>query len=434
MTKIKKIMVDMSATIIHHGHIRLLKKAAKYGEVVVALTSDEEIIKSKGYRPEMNFSQRKEIISSIKFVKKVIKAPWLIDDNFLKLHKADLLVHGSDNQNNVDSAKLKTFRRTEGISSSEIRETSSRILFNRNSNKIMLTPGPGQLAFESVRGIKPVFGRGDSEFDEISNNVNIWLKKLSGQDNVVSMQGSATFSIELACHSFISGNVLIITNGYYGDRLKHLLPRGIKKTIISPNEIPTVKGKFDWILCTYTETSVAIKNDLHEIKSLAKKLGAKILLDATASIGLESDHRLADVCCFSSCKGLFGLTGASFVAYKSSLSPKNNEKFYFNLNTHLEKKVTGPYHILSSLNEISKVHKKLVKGVKQSKEWVYKTFTPVNDLKSQEPLLCTHVKEPIKTNDKNIILYQPRINVSGSIICHLGNVRELDYELLKKIK
>ena len=133
-----------------------------------------------------------------------------------------MLVHGSDNQNNVDSAKLKTFRRTEGISSSEIRETSSRILFNRNSNKIMLTPGPGQLAFESVRGIKPVFGRGDSEFDEISNNVNIWLKKLSGQDNVVSMQGSATFSIELACHSFISGNVLIITNGYYGDRLKHL--------------------------------------------------------------------------------------------------------------------------------------------------------------------------------------------------------------------
>ena len=61
MTKIKKIMVNMSATIIHHGHIRLLKKAAKYGEVVVALTSDEEIIKSKGYRPEMNFSQRKKL-------------------------------------------------------------------------------------------------------------------------------------------------------------------------------------------------------------------------------------------------------------------------------------------------------------------------------------------------------------------------------------
>ena len=39
----------MSATLIHHGHIRLLKKASKLGEVVVALTTDEEIIKHKGY-------------------------------------------------------------------------------------------------------------------------------------------------------------------------------------------------------------------------------------------------------------------------------------------------------------------------------------------------------------------------------------------------
>ena len=43
----KNILVDMSATIIHHGHIRLLKKASKYGKVVVALTTDEEIKKSK---------------------------------------------------------------------------------------------------------------------------------------------------------------------------------------------------------------------------------------------------------------------------------------------------------------------------------------------------------------------------------------------------
>ena len=35
MTK-KRIMVDMSATLIHHGHIRLLKKASELGEVIVA--------------------------------------------------------------------------------------------------------------------------------------------------------------------------------------------------------------------------------------------------------------------------------------------------------------------------------------------------------------------------------------------------------------
>ena len=50
----------MSATLIHHGHIRLLAKAsARQG--VVALTSDSEIIK-KGYIPEISFEGRKEIL------------------------------------------------------------------------------------------------------------------------------------------------------------------------------------------------------------------------------------------------------------------------------------------------------------------------------------------------------------------------------------
>ena len=56
-------MVDMTCSILHHGHIRLLRKASKLGRVVVALTSDEEIIKNKRFKPPLNFSQRKEILS-----------------------------------------------------------------------------------------------------------------------------------------------------------------------------------------------------------------------------------------------------------------------------------------------------------------------------------------------------------------------------------
>ena len=43
----KNILVDFSATILHHGHIRLLKKAKKFGNVIIALTSDNEIKKKK---------------------------------------------------------------------------------------------------------------------------------------------------------------------------------------------------------------------------------------------------------------------------------------------------------------------------------------------------------------------------------------------------
>ena len=56
-----RVMVDMSATLIHHGHVRLLKKAAEIGDVVVVLTTDDEIKKKKGYTPELSFEERKEI-------------------------------------------------------------------------------------------------------------------------------------------------------------------------------------------------------------------------------------------------------------------------------------------------------------------------------------------------------------------------------------
>ena len=69
INKKKLILVDMSATLIHHGHIRLIKNASELGEVVIALTSDEEIKKNKGYTPELNFEERKEILLAISFVK-----------------------------------------------------------------------------------------------------------------------------------------------------------------------------------------------------------------------------------------------------------------------------------------------------------------------------------------------------------------------------
>ncbi len=117
----KRIMVDMSATILHHGHVRLLAKASEYGQVVVALTSDSEIEMKKGYTPEIAFEERREILESIKYVDEVISSPWLIDEEFLDLHNIDYLVHGHDNSNPVAKEKLIIFPRTEGVSSTKIR-------------------------------------------------------------------------------------------------------------------------------------------------------------------------------------------------------------------------------------------------------------------------------------------------------------------------
>ena len=116
-----RVLVDMSATLIHHGHIRILKEASNFGKVIVALTVDEEILKVKGYLPELEYTFRKEILESIKYVTEVIPSNWLIDEPFLNLHRIDLLVHGEDNSNLVPKNKLLIIPRTKGISSKDLR-------------------------------------------------------------------------------------------------------------------------------------------------------------------------------------------------------------------------------------------------------------------------------------------------------------------------
>ena len=125
MSTEKRVMVDMSATLIHHGHIRLLKAAKELGRVIVALTTDEEIRTKKGYEPELNYAERCEVLQAIQYVDEVVPCKWLIDEAFLDQHDIDLLVHGHDNSNPIKPERLLILPRTEGVSSSLLR---SRVL------------------------------------------------------------------------------------------------------------------------------------------------------------------------------------------------------------------------------------------------------------------------------------------------------------------
>lgn len=120
--------MDMSCTLLHHGHIRLLKKAAELGNVVVALTTDDEIAKWKGYTAELDFEQRREILLSIQYVSEVIPSKWFLDDAYIRENMVDILVHGDDNSNDISECELVIFPRTNGISSSELRKRACKVL------------------------------------------------------------------------------------------------------------------------------------------------------------------------------------------------------------------------------------------------------------------------------------------------------------------
>ena len=129
---------------------------------------------------------------------------------------------------------------------------------------------------------------------------------------------------------------------------------------------------------------------------------------------------MADVVSFSSCKGLLGLTGAGFICYNSK--PKNKVKsFVLNLKNAKEKKMTGPYHSIQSLEIIIKNYRSFKKSVEINKKKALKKFKKyLVYSKKNQPLLCTYLTCKVKGSSSKVVLYKPRIKLPGSVICHLG--------------
>lgn len=129
MTTAPRVMVDMSVTLLHNGHIRLLKAAKAMGTVIVALTTDVEVEGRKGYTPELDYAAREEILLALRYVDEVVPSPWLIDVAFLDRHRIDFLVHGDDNSNDIPIERLRVLPRTPGISSTLLRTRALRTTY-----------------------------------------------------------------------------------------------------------------------------------------------------------------------------------------------------------------------------------------------------------------------------------------------------------------
>lgn len=56
----------------HAGHAQFLEKCSHYGDVVVALNTDEFVKQFKGKLPIMSFAERYGVLSSCKYVNRII--------------------------------------------------------------------------------------------------------------------------------------------------------------------------------------------------------------------------------------------------------------------------------------------------------------------------------------------------------------------------
>lgn len=307
-------------------------------------------------------------------------------------------------------------------------ETTVRALVAaRNAAKPLFTAGPASLLAENLTGLRPCFGRGDADYAAVETAVLDHLRQMSGHRQIARMQGASSLALEVIALNFLEGRVLVVGSGYYSDRLLWLAQSCLRRgdhvrevVLVDHADLAEAAGPFDWVFACSTETSCALRLPIPELAAQARRLGARLMLDATASIGLEGDHELAEAIAYSSCKGLFGLTGASFVAFNDA--PGHGvDSFYLDLSSHLEKRMTGPYHALASLAEVLPRHAEFREAVVVNKQRFMRQMEAHLTLPPErQPLLCTHVACEVAARDPNAVLYRPRSNLPGSVVCHLG--------------
>ena len=102
----------------HYGHLNILKKAKKIAKtLIVGVSTDELIKKTKGYKALMPLNERMAILASLKYVDKVIPQ---VDKNKQKIvdkYNVDAIVVGSDWKGRYPkvSCKMIYFPYTKGV-------------------------------------------------------------------------------------------------------------------------------------------------------------------------------------------------------------------------------------------------------------------------------------------------------------------------------
>ena len=91
----KKVYMCFSTDIIHSGHIDIIRKAEKLGDLIIGVLSDEAIASFKRY-PLVPFNERKVLFENIAGVNKVVEQKELSYKSILNKFKPDIVVHGDD--------------------------------------------------------------------------------------------------------------------------------------------------------------------------------------------------------------------------------------------------------------------------------------------------------------------------------------------------
>ena len=476
----KRVMVDMSATLLHHGHIRLLKKASKLGKVIVGLTTDEEIISKKGYEPELSFEHRKELLEAIKYVDEVVPTPWLLDEKVLEQYDIDLLVHGNDNSNQINEEKLVIFERTKGISSTLLRERVMKAYAQKKSQNILLNPGPATTTptVKLAQVVDDICPR-EKEFGDLMEWVSNELTSIIADTKdytTILFGGSGTAAVEAILTSIVPDGkkVVIVNNGAYGKRMCQIAQRfGIdyiefQSSPIEPidlnklEEVIQSNDNISHLAVIHNETTTGLLNDLDDLGELAKRYNLEFIVDAMSSyaaLSIDMQKQNITYLAASSNKNIQGMAGVGFVIAKKdalkSLKDIKPRGFYLSLYEQYQNfikshqmRFTPPVQTLYALKQA------IVEAKEEGIENRYKRYAKswqtltdglkelglkylVDDRYHSKIITSIFIPEGIDFNDLHDFFYEKRFTIYPGKVeefntFRVANIGDIDYRDMER--
>lgn len=89
------VYICFSTDVIHSGHIEIIRKAKKFGKLIVGVLSDEAVVSQNSF-PLLPFEDRKRMFENIRGIYKVVEQKTLSYKDNLEKYQPTYVVHGDD--------------------------------------------------------------------------------------------------------------------------------------------------------------------------------------------------------------------------------------------------------------------------------------------------------------------------------------------------
>ena len=212
---------------------------------------------------------------------------------------------------------------------------------------ILLNPGPVNVSdrVRKAAAMQPICHR-EPEYFDLQDDVRARLLRLFklGRDfSAVLIAGSGTSAVETMILGAVpkAGRLLVVNNGVYGERILAMAKTaGIDADDVTfpwgtPADPAAVAAKANGaaaIAVVHHETTTGQLNPIREIAAVARKAGARILVDAVSSLaGDPIDVAEYDFVAGTAGKCLQGLPGVSFIFARRAMLDAPRRSVYLDL-------------------------------------------------------------------------------------------------------